>query len=114
MTFGWPLQLNWLWLKWISRIQSWIVLFTTPTQPHINTMPSALKLEADSIMASDGLRYTFKGGGSPFQDSANMGTMSCYRCGLHKPRSLGTFTRFLNQRTFVCQDCAAKFIKPRN
>ena len=43
-----------------------------------------------------------------------MGTMSCYRCGLHKPRSLGTFTRFLNQRTFVCQACAAKFIKPRN
>ena len=77
-------------------------------------MTTALKLEADSIMASDGLRYTFKGGGSPFQDSANMGTMSCYRCGLHKPRALGTFTRFLNQRTFVCQACAAKFINRRN
>ncbi|PUE39344.1 hypothetical protein B9Z50_15035 [Limnohabitans sp. Bal53] len=83
-------------------------------QPHLKTMPSALKLEAESIMASDGLRYTFKGGGSPFQDSANMGTMSCYRCGLHKPRALGTFTRFLNQRTFICQECAAKFTKRHN
>lgn len=76
-------------------------------------MTTALKLEADSIMAADGLRYTFKGGGSPFQDSANMGTMSCYRCGLHKPRSLGSYTRFLNQRTFVCQGCAVKPIKPQ-
>jgi hypothetical protein len=76
-------------------------------------MTSAFKLEADSIMASDGLRYTFKGGGSPFQDSANMGTMSCYRCGMHKPRSLGSFTRFLNQRTFVCQECTLQLRKSR-
>jgi hypothetical protein len=84
------------------------------SQSHPHTMTTALKLEADSIMASDGLRYTFKGGGSPFQDSANMGTMSCYRCGLHKPRSLGTFTRFLNQRTFMCQGCTSKYAKPRD
>lgn len=77
-------------------------------------MTTSHKLEADSIMASDGLRYTFKGGGSPFQDSANMGTMSCYRCGLHKSRSLGSFTRFLNQRTFVCQSCTVKPAKPRS
>ena len=76
-------------------------------------MTTALKLEADSIMASDGLRYTFKGGGSPFQDSANMSTMSCYQCGLHKPRSLGSFTRFLNQRTFVCQECTSQPRKSR-
>jgi hypothetical protein len=66
------------------------------------------KCRSTSTVASDGLRYTFKGGGSPFKDSANMGTMSCYRCGLHKPRALGSFTRFLNQRTFVCQACTAQ------
>lgn len=69
---------------------------------------SQLKIEPDSVLADDGLRYKFKGGGSPFQDSANMSTMSCYRCGLHKSRSLGVFVRLLNQRTFVCQDCGNK------
>jgi len=72
-----------------------------------------VQLKADSIVATDGLRYKFKGGGSPFQDSANMSTMSCFRCGLHKARSLGTFTRLLNQRMFLCQDCTPKVIKPR-
>lgn len=73
-----------------------------------SSMMTTLKLEAESILASDGLRYKFKGGGSPFQDSANMSTMSCYRCGLHKARSLGSFTRLLNQRMFRCHDCTPK------
>lgn len=77
---------------------------STPTQPVVQRQP-------DSILASDGLRYKIKGGGSPFQDSANMSTMSCFRCGLHKARSLGTFTRLLNQRMFLCQDCTPKVIK---
>jgi hypothetical protein len=72
------------------------------------SIASQLKIEPDSVMADDGLRYKFKGGGSPFQDSANMSTMSCYRCGLHKSRSLGVFKRLLNQRSFVCQDCCNK------
>lgn len=42
-----------------------------------------------------------------------MSTMSCFRCGLHKSRSLGTFTRLLNQRMFLCQDCTPKVIKPQ-
>lgn len=72
------------------------------------SITSQLKLKPDSVMADYGLRYKFKGGGSPFQDSANMSTMSCYRCGLHKSRSLGVFKRLLNQRSFVCQDCCGK------
>jgi hypothetical protein len=72
------------------------------------SITSQLQIEPDSVMADDGLRYKFKGGGSPFQDSANMSTMSCYRCGLHKSRSLGVFVRLLNQRSFVCQDCCNK------
>ena len=77
---------------------------SAPTKPLVQLQP-------DSILASDGLRYKFKGGGSPFQDSANMSTMSCFRCGLHKARSLGTFTRVLNQRMFLCRDCTPKVIK---
>ncbi len=77
---------------------------SAPTKPLVHLQP-------DSILASDGLRYKFKGGGSPFQDSANMSTMSCFRCGLHKARSLGTFTRLLNQRMFLCRDCTPKVIK---
>jgi len=72
------------------------------------SITSQLKLEPESILADNGLRYKFKGGGSPFQDSANMSTMSCYRCGLHKSRALGVFVRLLNQRSFVCQDCCNK------
>jgi hypothetical protein len=79
---------------------------STPTKPFG-------KLEPESIVTADGLRYKIKGGGSPFQDSANMSTMSCFRCGLHKSRLLGTFTRLLNQRMFLCQDCTPKVIKPR-
>jgi len=39
-------------------------------------------------IASDGLRYKSKESGSPFGGSGSMGTMSCYKCGLHKLRSL--------------------------
>jgi hypothetical protein len=31
-----------------------------------------------------GVRYKTKEGESPFQDSANMSSISCYKCGLHK------------------------------
>ena len=57
-------------------------------------------------IATDGLRYKSKKGGTPFGGSSAMGTMSCYKCGLHKPRSLGTFKRLLNQSMFVCGDCS--------
>lgn len=65
------------------------------------------QLEHASVMAEKGLRYQYKKAGSPFQDSANMSTMSCYRCGLHKSRALGSFIRLLNQRMFVCGDCGS-------
>ena len=53
----------------------------------------------------DGLRYKSKEGGTPFGGSSNIGTMSCYKCGLHKTRSLGTFKRLLGQSMFMCGDC---------
>jgi hypothetical protein len=57
-------------------------------------------------IATDGLRYKSKKSGTPFGGSSAMGTMSCYKCGLHKPRSLGAFKRLLNQSMFVCGDCS--------
>ena len=60
-----------------------------------------------------GLRYKSKAGGSPFGASGGMSaTMSCYKCGLHKSRALGGFKKFLNQRMFVCGDCAAPSANP--
>ena len=56
-------------------------------------------------IAADELRYTSKQGGSPFQDSSCGSTLSCYKCGLHKPRSSGVTKRLLGQRLFKCLDC---------
>ena len=60
----------------------------------------------------DGLRYKSKEGGTPFGGSSNIGTMNCYKCGLHKTRNLGTFNRLLGQSMFMCGDCVnAKSLK---
>jgi hypothetical protein len=59
----------------------------------------------ESQIANDGLRYKNKEGGSPFKDSANMSSISCYKCGVHKPRALGVFKMMINQRMFMCGDC---------
>ena len=42
-------------------------------------------------ITKDGLRYKSKEGGSPFGGSSSIGTMSCYKCGIHKPRALGIY-----------------------
>jgi len=60
---------------------------------------------AETKIDKTGLRYKAKVGGSPFGGSSPTSTMSCYKCGLHKPRSLGTFKRLLNQSMFMCGDC---------
>lgn len=56
-------------------------------------------------IAQDGFRYKSKEGGSPYGQSGSVGTMSCYKCGVHKPRRLGTFKRLLGQSMFMCADC---------
>ena len=57
-------------------------------------------------IASDGLRYKSKAGGSPFGATGNtINTMSCMKCGLHKPRALGSFRRLLDKSHFFCGDC---------
>ena len=56
-------------------------------------------------IAPDGLRYKSKESGSPFGPGGSIDTMSCYKCGIHKPRGLGTFKRILGQSMFMCGDC---------
>jgi hypothetical protein len=65
------------------------------------------KMSKDDItkISGDGLRYKSKEGGSPFAASGTGSSMSCYKCGLHKARSLGSFKRVLNQYMFVCAEC---------
>jgi hypothetical protein len=61
--------------------------------------------DQESLIAADGLRYKSKEGGSLFKDSSNGMTISCYKCGLHKPRSMGMFRMLINRRMFMCGDC---------
>lgn len=53
-----------------------------------------------------GLRYKAKIGGSPFGAPSHANSsMSCYKCGKHKPRGLGSFKCLLNQSMFFCAEC---------
>lgn len=59
----------------------------------------------ETKIADDDLHYTSKESGSPFQDSSCGATISCYKCGRHKPRTLGTFKNLMGQRLFKCAEC---------
>ena len=60
-------------------------------------------------ISSDGLRYKSKKGGSPFEGLGRTGdTMSCIKCGVHKPRNNGSFKRILGSSMFVCYDCSPR------
>ena len=61
--------------------------------------------EETTKISANGLRYKSKKGGSPFGVSSVVGSLSCYKCGIHKPRAQGTFKRLLNQSMFFCGDC---------
>jgi hypothetical protein len=53
------------------------------------------------------LRYKSKKGGSPFEGLGRTGdTMSCIKCGVHKPRNNGSYKRILGSSMFVCFDCS--------
>lgn len=58
-------------------------------------------------ITDDGLRYKSKRGGSPFGESGSIQTMSCFKCGQHKSRALGTFKRLLGQSMFICAECSS-------
>ncbi|PUE28062.1 hypothetical protein B9Z35_12785 [Limnohabitans sp. Jir61] len=53
-----------------------------------------------------GLRYKSKVSGTPFGTPSNgNSTMSCMKCGQHKPRAMGSYKRLLNKSHFFCGDC---------
>jgi hypothetical protein len=53
-----------------------------------------------------GLRFTSRENGSPFAGMGKMGeTMSCIKCGMHKPRRQGSQQRFAGSLAFFCHDC---------
>lgn len=63
-------------------------------------------------ITSDGLRYKSKVGGTPFTGQGGMiSIMSCFKCGLHKPRAQGSFRRLLNKSHFFCGDCRPLKVK---
>ena len=61
--------------------------------------------DAATKIAKNGLRYKSKERGSPYGLGGTMDTMSCYKCGVHKSRALGTFKSLLGQSMFMCGDC---------
>jgi hypothetical protein len=57
-------------------------------------------------ISSDGLRYKSRTGGSPFGERGQTGaTMSCFKCGVHKPRAYGSYKRLAGSLMFACYDC---------
>jgi hypothetical protein len=67
--------------------------------------PMATKSGKTSVDES-GLRFTSRENGSPFAGMGKMGeTMSCIKCGMHKPRRQGSQQRFAGSLAFFCHDC---------
>lgn len=66
--------------------------------------------EEDEVR-KDGLRYKSKMPGQQYSMMSATGrSMSCFRCGLHKPRSLGKMVRLIGANQFVCDECLAQKI----
>ncbi len=67
-------------------------------------------------ISNDGLRYKTKKTGSPFEGMRTGDTMSCMKCGLHKPRSFGSFKQLLGTAAFSAETAAwsLKNSIPRN
>lgn len=59
---------------------------------------------SQTVINKDGLRYKSKPSGPPF-GPYEMLTLSCYKCGTHRPRSEGSFLRRLGQSFFACGQC---------
>ena len=62
-------------------------------------------LDAKNEISSDGLRYKSKKTGSPYEGMRTGDTMSFMTCGVHKPRSLGSFKQLLGTASFFCGEC---------
>jgi hypothetical protein len=66
----------------------------------------AMYTNEETQVSPTGLRYTSKLNGSPFQGMGAGGeTLSCIKCGHHKPRLKGAFKRYFHGLFFFCFDC---------
>ncbi len=61
--------------------------------------------DSKTEISGDGLRYKSKKTGSPYEGMRTGDTISCMKCGVHKPRSLGSFKQLLGTAAFFCGDC---------
>ena len=59
-----------------------------------------------TVIQDDGLRYKRKAAGSPFSPGGSgglhMATMSCFKCGQHRPRAELATKRLLGKNQLVC------------
>ena len=62
------------------------------------------KPEPKTTVLADGLRYNNKVSGSPFKVGPTFAgaTMSCFRCGKHRPRTLMVTRKLLGRAQVVC------------
>jgi len=69
-----------------------------------------------TVPASGGLRYKSKPSGSAFACASGRvaDQLSCFGCGLHKPRVEGLFKRLIGKNQFFCSDvCVSKIFKKK-
>jgi hypothetical protein len=59
-----------------------------------------------TVIQDDGLRYKRKAAGSPFSPGGSGGmhlaTMSCFKCGVHRPRAELVSKKLLGKNQLVC------------
>lgn len=62
------------------------------------------KEEVKTRIEPDGLRYKSKAPGSPFAPAGAFGgsTMSCFLCGVHRPRAMLKMRKLLGRSQTVC------------
>lgn len=63
---------------------------------------SDLSSSVETVVASNGLRYKSKASGSAFGPNATCATMSCIKCGTHRPRSLLVTKRVAGRLYLAC------------
>lgn len=65
-------------------------------------------IDTSTNISDDGRRYLSKEPGTPFPTvtEAIGATMSCWICGRHALRQLGSFRRLLGTKRFVCTEHA--------
>ena len=66
--------------------------------------------QIETKVASDGLRYTAKAGGSPYLGGGT--TMSCFRCGRHRIPTQLQGQRLLGRSRRVCKPSCAALATP--